>query len=1075
MSKHGQWFQRILFAMGFLAACDTLLAEAPVHWVTWRQDPCRSLIVSWVTAAKEKRDARLWYRAERAEGDVSEWQEMRGTVSAFPFLGTATLNHAELTGLAPGTTYRLAWTGPTDRGGAEARVTTMPETLDSPVTFIVAGDAYCHEFRTGGVTAKLAHEAGRWNPHFVMIPGNVGYASDDEESLGHRWLEWLTVWAGAMKSQDGRTIPLLVTIGDHEVKGFTSQPVARAASYYRLFPTTGIRGYSAIDFGNYLSVFLLDSGHTNPMDGGQRDWLEAALASRSGVSHRIVAYHRSVVGSAGIEIESASNGASHNWPTLFDRFGVQAVFENDSRFGGAASFPGAKPGAHGARYFGSPARTTDNGQTRITANECGFIVGRIFSDRQEYRSVALEGRLIESCSIETAAIDHSAAFSAELPTHLSASTARNGEPQTSSSTAHLVSSGDTTDARSSDSDGNSPVSPARPTWIRRPTSGKSLHVPGEFASIRAAVDAAEAGDTIKIAPGDYREPIVIDKPISLVGSGPLATRLHGLDKTLITDFAVKIRRNCDAAIAELTVGDGYRGIVVEPSGRLDVRHTYITDNTRDGIYMESGRGDVHTYLYMERCLVSGTADGVDFMGGQGFLLDCIFRDNSDDGVDFDGDAGVVVYGCVFSNNRDDGIEVRLKQRTYIYSIDNVFDQNGEDGFEVIDTFLPEGGIYNVISLQNNRFYENRRYGISFVDQKTEKDGNKPVSSAVYIGPNEYSKPGQANVTDNYRNAVDLAGQTPDRVTVTIGSGNDAVSSEHRLVTPLLVGVYDLKSMSDGSHCSDTEDVAVSSTRVYVPDDDRRMIYVLDRLNGDLLNKIPLTPIRGSQHSAKGPEGVHVIEGPNGDEKLWVSDDDGLAIYLLSLEADSYGRLLELQSTAELGPCEGVAVLGERMYLTRNNGLAIVPTIAQKKPVNPTIRISSNVFGNHVAGVSLDSTGTRLFATTNGYSPHEDSKISWRGRDKPSGVYELTPDMTEVKNVWNLGAFCDDLRGVAYRDRLLYAACGRQPYTDPTTGELVRKGEKVFVFVVDGYSELAAGHDTRAIKSALSYLPLRSGH
>ena len=43
---------------------------------------------------------------------------------------------------------------------------------------------------------------------------------------------------------------------------------------------------------------------------------------------------------------------------------------------------------------------------------------------------------------------------------------------------------------------------------------------GDFATIQAAVDAAEPGDTISITPGEYVEAIVIDKDLTLAGDGP---------------------------------------------------------------------------------------------------------------------------------------------------------------------------------------------------------------------------------------------------------------------------------------------------------------------------------------------------------------------------------------------------------------------------------------------------------------------------------------------------------------------------------------------------------------------------
>jgi nitrous oxidase accessory protein NosD len=48
-----------------------------------------------------------------------------------------------------------------------------------------------------------------------------------------------------------------------------------------------------------------------------------------------------------------------------------------------------------------------------------------------------------------------------------------------------------------------------------------------FASIQAAVDAAQDGDTIRIAPGTYGGGIVVAKSVDLLGSGANATTISG--------------------------------------------------------------------------------------------------------------------------------------------------------------------------------------------------------------------------------------------------------------------------------------------------------------------------------------------------------------------------------------------------------------------------------------------------------------------------------------------------------------------------------------------------------------------
>jgi hypothetical protein len=72
----------------------------------------------------------------------------------------------------------------------------------------------------------------------------------------------------------------------------------------------------------------------------------------------------------------------------------------------------------------------------------------------------------------------------------------------------------------------------------------TIAVPGDQPTIQAAIAAASPGDTIAIAPGVYDETLVIDKSLSLVGSGASATFLyHEVAAPLIsiTSSTVEIR------------------------------------------------------------------------------------------------------------------------------------------------------------------------------------------------------------------------------------------------------------------------------------------------------------------------------------------------------------------------------------------------------------------------------------------------------------------------------------------------------------------------------------------------------
>ena len=57
------------------------------------------------------------------------------------------------------------------------------------------------------------------------------------------------------------------------------------------------------------------------------------------------------------------------------------------------------------------------------------------------------------------------------------------------------------------------------------SSAGVIDVPGAHSTIGAAVKAASSGDTVRVGPGTFKEHLVIDKPLTLQGSGPGKTIL----------------------------------------------------------------------------------------------------------------------------------------------------------------------------------------------------------------------------------------------------------------------------------------------------------------------------------------------------------------------------------------------------------------------------------------------------------------------------------------------------------------------------------------------------------------------
>ncbi len=84
-----------------------------------------------------------------------------------------------------------------------------------------------------------------------------------------------------------------------------------------------------------------------------------------------------------------------------------------------------------------------------------------------------------------------------------------------------------------------------------PCVGITLNVPGEYATIQAAVNAANFCDTVFVGPGTFQEQVTISERIFLIGSGPGLTTLQA------PSFQRAMEVQADANIENLTI---YQGI-----------------------------------------------------------------------------------------------------------------------------------------------------------------------------------------------------------------------------------------------------------------------------------------------------------------------------------------------------------------------------------------------------------------------------------------------------------------------------------------------------------------------------------
>ena len=394
-------------------------------YLTWQRDPTTTMTVHWHTEwTVGFSDSVLEYRRASDSPDAA-WMRAPGRAQPMPFTNRM-VHTVELIGLNPDSVYQFRFgrlvsqetEGATlfQAHGAMHKFRTLPATLSRPVNFIAGGDVY------GGTTLELLEfmcaTAAKLDPEFAMLGGDIAYVND-EPKAGQRWFDFFRLWEKHMIAPDGRIIPILPAIGNHEAHGDTYEirggeprrgmAADRALYFYTLFAFPGRPGYRALDFGNYLSLIALDSFHTNPVPGPQTDWLRGALAARRGVPFVVPFYHVPAYPSVRSFNTPISVAIRANWVPLFDEAGIRFAFEHhDHAYKVTHPLRAGKPDPAGTRYLGDGAWAV-NTRVVLTPEKAPFIErsqprNHVFAvtlhpDRADFRAVDPNGEVFDRFSI----------------------------------------------------------------------------------------------------------------------------------------------------------------------------------------------------------------------------------------------------------------------------------------------------------------------------------------------------------------------------------------------------------------------------------------------------------------------------------------------------------------------------------------------------------------------------------------------------------------------------------------------------------------------------------------------------
>ncbi len=289
-------------------------------FLTWQRDPTTTMTIQWIGTVGETADTNIYYVPTGLVNFVG-WQKQACEVRPYP-LSDFKVFRTELTGLWPDADYSFQ----IGKGSPTYRFRTMPAKATDTISFISGGDCGVNSH-----TVANNIQAARQDPMFAVVGGDLGYDNGKAVDVS---LAFIRNYSKHMVGRGGRLIPLVACLGNHEVDGGYNKPRQNAPFFFALFD--GLfrdHSFATLDFGDYLSLVLLDTGHVSPIGGEQTSWLDQTLKARADHPHVMIVNHvpaypsfRKMQEANGKDGTGAENRSF--WVPLFDRHRVPVVLEH---------------------------------------------------------------------------------------------------------------------------------------------------------------------------------------------------------------------------------------------------------------------------------------------------------------------------------------------------------------------------------------------------------------------------------------------------------------------------------------------------------------------------------------------------------------------------------------------------------------------------------------------------------------------------------------------------------------------------------------------------------------------------
>jgi F-box protein 11 len=262
---------------------------------------------------------------------------------------------------------------------------------------------------------------------------------------------------------------------------------------------------------------------------------------------------------------------------------------------------------------------------------------------------------------------------------------------------------------------------------------------GDFTTVAAAITAAKPGDRILVRPGLYEEGLVVDKPLEILGDGPVSDIEIRARDTNVLRFQASIGR-----VANLTLrqagGEGKRFGVDITQGRLDLEGCDISSQSLSCVAIRNGadprlrRNKIH----------DGKENGVMvYDSGLGTLEDNDITGNTLSGVEISTGGNPTLRRNQIHDNKQVGVAVHDSGLGTLE--DNDITGNALSGVQVKTGGNP--------TLRRNQIHDNKQGGVYVYESGLGTLEDNDITGNGYAGV-QISESGNPTVRVNRINRND---------------------------------------------------------------------------------------------------------------------------------------------------------------------------------------------------------------------------------------------------------------------------------------------------------------------------------